>query len=125
MKILNYYFVLFLSSTALAAEIPIITADELAPFAGHPIRVDMAWKRLDGRYETILDFYRKDDVNPITKQELAGRCKVGHMLLSLMGEPPIPLKMTVVAQSLGLGVDHIRQELIMNEDKLRYYGFIE
>ena len=46
MKVFNYYFLLFLSSTALAAEIPIITAEELAPFVGQPIRVDMAWKRL-------------------------------------------------------------------------------
>jgi hypothetical protein len=116
-----------------SVEDALIAKEELAALrgAGRPIQIGMIWRRLDGRFETIADFYLKADSNPITKRELAENCKVKILLPFLVNAEPLsPLKVTVTARVISEGEEDLSNDVItsfsiMVKDHLYYYGFIE
>jgi hypothetical protein len=121
------------SQLGFSVEDALIAQEELAALrgAGRPIQIGMIWRRLDGKFETIADFYLKADSNPITKRELAENCKVKILLPFLANAEPLsPLKVTIIARPISeeggsLSSESVTSFSIMDKDHLYYYGFIE
>ena len=93
--------------------------------SSNPIQVEIFMSRGDARFETICDFYvREDERSSITTQEVFEKFSMKELLPILLSKPPTSLFFTVVAHISG-NEDAVDKDSTMDESTLKKYGFLK
>ena len=121
-------FVYSLSMAGIAQDGVIISVDELSELrrdrglAGIPIQIDVYMSRSDGNYETIHDFYAKDnEQEPVTKREVLQKCN--HQALSaLLRDYEDPALTLTVAARIAGEQKFVSKTIILTQLQVQHYG---
>lgn len=89
------------------------------------LRVNLCFGRADGKYEKILDFYPKQDSNPITKAEIFKKCNLKKDDLSLLlKEKPYTLFVQISTHPVDNPQNKTDAFCLLDENELKENGVL-